>query len=178
MAAATFTPNVSGSNTLGGNSISQVYVNGLPNGTFPYKYESNSTSPPKPNVNDADFDKDIRIVSLYVLIVLGSIGGALVFLWLWFNRRRKSRVHALILHVCLSDSLVILGACLPQLIWEYSDRNWLLGDAVCRMLKFLQSFVMMSSNFMLVVLSIDRHQAIRAPLREPFKVSMSLLFHE
>lgn len=136
------------------------------NGTF----NPDAASSPKPNVNDASFDKDFRIAALYVFIILGAVGGALVLLWLWFNRRRKSRVNALILHVCISDLLVIFGACLPQLIWEYSERNWILGDAVCRLLKFLQSFVMMASNYMLVVLSIDRHQAIRAPLREPFKV--------
>ena len=175
MSTATFQPKVSDSNSPDGNSISQIHVSGIPNGIITHKYD-NSTSPPKPNVNDADFDKDIRIAALYIFIVLGSIGGALVLLWLWFNRRRKSRVNALILHVCLSDLLVIFGACLTQLIWEYNGRRWGLGDVVCRLLKFLQSFVMMSSNYMLVVLSVDRHQAIRAPLREPFKVRRSSFF--
>ena len=161
-----------GSSLADGSSIGEVFVSGIPNGTLAYNYDSSGISTPKPKVNDASFDQDIRIAALYIFIVLGSIGGALVLLWLWFNRRRKSRVNALILHVCLSDLLVIFGACLPQLIWEYSSRHWALGDAVCRILKFLQSFVMMSSNYMLVVLSIDRHQAIRAPLREPFKVSI------
>ncbi len=130
-----------------------------------------------PNINDASFDKDIRIYALYILITLGSVGGGFVIIWLWYNRRRKSRVNALILHVCLSDLLVIFGACLPQLIWEYSDRNWILGNVLCKMLKFVQSFVMMGSNYMLVVLSMDRHQAIRAPLKEPFAVSFNNQFH-
>ena len=125
------------------------------------------------NVNDAAFNKDIRIISLYVLIATGTIGGLLVFAWLWHNRRRKSRVNALILHVAVADLFVILGACLIQLIWEH-DRNWALGEAVCRIVKFTQSFAMSSSNYMVVVLSIDRHQAIRSPLREPFPVSNHL----
>nr|AKQ63024.1 orphan G-protein coupled receptor 27 [Platynereis dumerilii] len=121
------------------------------------------------NVNDAAFNKDIRIIALYVLITTGTIGGLLVFAWLWHNRRRKSRVNALILHVAVADLFVILGACLIQLIWEH-DRNWALGEAVCRIVKFIQSFAMSSSNYMVVVLSLDRHQAIRSPLREPFPV--------
>lgn len=173
MATATVFPETSGSSSAVDQSIPHDEA---PNGTFSNPNDPNATSPQLPNVNDANFDKDFRIASLYIMIILGAIGGALVLVWLWFNRRRKSRVNALILHVCMSDLLVIFGACLPQLIWEYSERNWTLGDVLCRLLKFLQSFVMMSSNYMLVVLSIDRHQAIRAPLREPFQVSVFVCF--
>lgn len=126
------------------------------------------------NVNDAAFAKDVRIAMLYVFITAGIVGGILVYAWLWHNRRRKSRVNALIFHVALADMFVILVACLPQLIWEYNDRHWTLGDAMCRILKFLQSFAMSSSNYMVVVLSVDRHQAIRSPLREPFAVSVHI----
>ena len=123
-----------------------------------------------PHVADAAFDKDIRIIVLYVEIILGAVGGAGVFLWLWHNRRRKSRINLLILHVAVSDILVIFGACLPQLIWEY-DRRWKAGVVVCKLLKFTQSFSMMASSNMLVVLSIDRMLAIRWPLRTPIGVS-------
>lgn len=123
------------------------------------------------NVNDAAFDKDLRIITLTVLTAVGTIGGLMVFAWLWHNRRRKSRVNSLIFHVAVADLLVMLGACLMQLIWETCGRNWALGDAMCRILKFAQSFAMSSSNYMVVILSIDRHQAIRSPLREPFPVS-------
>jgi len=52
-----------------------------------------------------------------------------------------------------------LGACGPVV--------WLAGDFMCRVLKYAQSFAIMSSVNMLVVLSVDRHQAIRRPLRPP-----------
>jgi len=54
-----------------------------------------------------------------------------------------------------------------QVIWEHVDRWWLAGDFMCRVLKYAQSFAIMSSVNMLVVLSVDRHQAIRRPLRPP-----------
>ena len=125
------------------------------------------------HVADAAFDKDIRIIVLYIEVILGTVGGAGVFLWLWFNRRRKSRVNKLIMHVAISDLSVIFCACLPQLIWEY-DRRWKAGDAGCRIVKFMQSFSMMASNNMLVVLSLDRLQAICWPLKTPIAVSKYL----
>ena len=73
----------------------------------------------QPHVADAGFDRDIRIVVLYVEIILGAIGGFLVLFWLWYNwykRRNKTRVNMLILHVAISDLLVIFGACLMQLV--------------------------------------------------------------
>jgi len=56
---------------------------------------------------------------------------------------------------------------LLQVVWEHADRLWLAGDVMCRLLKYAQSFAIMSSVNMLVVLSVDRHQAIRRPLRPP-----------
>ncbi len=136
-------------------------------------FTSNSSREPpqKPNVADVYFSKQPRVIVLYIQVIIGTIGAFLVFSWLWYNRRRKSRVNALILHVAMSDFFVIVGACLTQLIWELHNRNWTLGDVLCKLLKFVQTFSMTSSNYMVVVLSIDRHQAIRSPLREPFAVS-------
>jgi len=39
------------------------------------------------NVADAQFDKAARLITLYVQIVLGVIGGLLVCAWLWANRQ-------------------------------------------------------------------------------------------
>lgn len=68
---------------------------------------------------------------------------------------------------------------IAQVVWEHADRWWLAGDVICRVLKYAQSFAIMSSVNMLVVLSVDRHQAIRRPLHPPPSVrtlSLSLLY--
>jgi len=62
-----------------------------------------------------------------------------------------------------------------QVIWEHADRLWLAGDVMCRVLKYAQSFAIMSSVNMLVVLSIDRHQAIRRPLSPPPSVRIAYI---
>lgn len=121
------------------------------------------------NVADASFNKTIRIAVLATIVLFGVAGCLLVCAWLWCHRRPTSHVNALIWHVTISDLLVVSCACLPQLIWEF-DRRWTLGVVACKALKFTQSFVIMASNYMLVALALDRHQAIRSPLREPLPV--------
>ena len=70
-----------------------------------------------------------------------------------------------------SRPIVIAAAMCIQVVWEHVDRLWLAGDVLCRLLKYAQSFAIMSSVNMLVVLSVDRHQAIRRPLCPPPSVS-------
>ncbi|KAL3867329.1 hypothetical protein ACJMK2_044540, partial [Sinanodonta woodiana] len=141
-----------------------------------YSNSTNSTAKSSScpsSVHDIEIHKTFRIVTLYLTIIIGTIGGVLVLLWMIFNRRLKarlnhiSRVNSLILNLTFADLGVIFLAVLPQLIWEYVDREWVAGEAMCKIVKFLQSFSMMSSNYVLVVIAIDRHQAIRAPLKEP-----------
>ena len=125
-----------------------------------------------PNVADADFNRSFRIATLYVIVVLGTVGGALAILWLWAKRKRPSRVNKIIMHVVTSDLLVILCACLPQLVWEYYDREWYAGPFFCKALKFVSSFAMIASNYMLVLLSLDRHIAVMYPMRTQPKVRL------
>ncbi|XP_050401593.1 arg8-vasotocin receptor [Patella vulgata] len=127
------------------------------------------------SVHDMEYDVMIRLVCLYIVIVLGAIGGLLVCLWMWYNRKHRSRVNALILNLCAADMLVIFVACLPQLVWEHMEREWLAGGFLCKTYKFCMSFSMFASANMLVVIAIDRHQAIRSPLREPAPVWMMCL---
>lgn len=139
--------------------------------------QANITKPCSGTVHDIELDKTYRLLILFLTVGLCIVGSILVLLWMLCNRRHSpkfnhlSRVNAFILNLTFADLLVILLAVLPQLVWEYVDRQWLAGDVMCRLVKFLQSFSMISSNYMLVVIAIDRHQAIRAPLKESISVS-------
>lgn len=133
-------------------------------------------------VHDIQNHKPTRLAILYSTIILGLVGCALVLLWMACNRKvsprfsHLSRVNAFILNLTFADFLVIAVAVIPQLVWEYVDREWTAGPVICRLVKFLQGFSMMASNYILVVIAIDRHQAIRAPLKESFPVNIFLLF--
>ncbi|KAL4227502.1 DUF1856 [Mactra antiquata] len=127
-------------------------------------------------VHDIKTDLTARLAILYLTITLGLLGGILVLLWMAYNRKvsprfnHLSRVNSFILNLTFADIFVILWAVLPQLLWEYADREWQSGPVMCKLLKFVQGFTMMSSNYILVVIAIDRHQAIRAPLKESWPV--------
>ena len=136
---------------------------------------SYNVTTPGGTVHDIDYDFTVRVSVLYVQIVLGTVGGVLVMVWILYNRRLRTRVNALILNLCVADLMVMYLGCVTQLVWEYTDRAWLAGDFMCRLMKFFMIFANCSSTNMLVVIAIDRHQAIRSPLREPFAVSTLLL---
>lgn len=144
---------------------------------------TNMTVPCAGTVHDIELDKPFRLLILFLTVGLCIVGSILVLLWMLCNRRLSpkfnhlSRVNAFILNLTFADVLVILLAVLPQLVWEYVDRQWSAGDVMCRLVKFLQSFSMISSNYMLVVIAIDRHQAIRAPLKESISVSHQSKHH-
>lgn len=125
------------------------------------------------NVHDKTYNETIRLASLYIMIVLGSLGGVLVLTWMWTNRRLNrrmsniSRVNTFILNLTVADLMVVLLAVLPQLVWEYQDnREWHAGAFMCTFIKYLQSFTMMASTNAVVIIAVDRHQAIRTPLRK------------
>ncbi|GAB1606665.1 arg8-vasotocin receptor-like [Argonauta hians] len=122
------------------------------------------------SVHDKSYSKVVRLVCLYVMIIGGAIGGVLLLIWVKMNRRWKSRINVLILNLSAADISVILFASIPQLIWEYADREWLAGAFMCKVVKFMQSFSLMASTNMLIVIALDRHQAIRAPLRKPMAI--------
>ena len=130
------------------------------------------------SVHDIEQDQRIRLAILYATIIFGIIGSVLVLSWMACNKKltprfnHLSRVNSFILNLTIADMFVIVLAVLPQLVWEYSDREWTAGPVMCKLLKFLQSFSMMASNYILVVIAIDRHQAIRAPLKESMAVCM------
>ncbi|GAB6029575.1 hypothetical protein CHUAL_005318 [Chamberlinius hualienensis] len=115
-------------------------------------------------------DLQFRIAILWIFAVLGSIGNLLVIIWICGHRNWRSRINMLILHLALADTFVIVMAICPQLAWEYALRQWEMGDGMCRIFKFLQTSIISVSNYMVVVLAIDRYCAIRRPLKKAFTV--------
>lgn len=136
--------------------------------------ECNRTDVSK-HVADAEWNEQARIVTLWVQIAVGTVGGLCACAWLWLTRRQKKRVNVIFLHVTIADLLVMM-ATLIQVIWEMKNRWWLLGDATCRIVKFFQGFTMMASSNMLVLLSVDRHQAIRSPLSTKWRVRIACVY--
>ncbi|KAH6937576.1 hypothetical protein HPB50_001729 [Hyalomma asiaticum] len=122
------------------------------------------------------YHKRVRIVIIIVMIV-ASIAGNTVVCWkLVFKRRhrRVSKARVLFLNLAIADLLVACVTMTSQVVWEVMGRVWIAGDAFCRFFKFLQTFALVSSTYMLVTIAVDRHIAIATPLApspDPWKLA-------
>ncbi len=133
---------------------------------------SNETSQP---AQPSDHNERTRIVALWVLFVVGVIGNLLAFYWLWLNHRRKSRVNKIILGLALADLMVCIFTMLFSVAFVMNGYRWTAGNGLCKVIMHLQSTSMMASSNMLVTLAIDRHQAVRSPLKEAFSVNKMIM---
>ncbi|XP_053575756.1 isotocin receptor-like [Bombina bombina] len=105
----------------------------------------------------------IEISVLGVIFMTASIGNFTLISVLWGKRKKLSRMHVFMLHLGLADLVVAFFQVLPQLIWDITDV--LIGpDPVCRIIKYLQLVGMFASTYMIVVMTVDRFQAICYPM--------------
>ena len=114
---------------------------------------------------DMTFDEDnlMSVIVYCLLFLVAAVGNLTVFLTLFRNRHRKSRVNLFIMHLSLAD-LIVTFIMLPlETIWHITVA-WKAGDVACRLLMFFRAFGLYLSSFILVVISLDRYFAILHPL--------------
>ncbi|KAA0187843.1 hypothetical protein HAZT_HAZT005002, partial [Hyalella azteca] len=73
-------------------------------------------------------------------------------------------MHKLILHMAIADIFVTLACLLVETIWTYTV-EWLAGDFLCKLAKYLQMFSLYASTFVLVLVGLDRLVAVRFPMQ-------------
>ncbi|MBN3326582.1 AVT protein, partial [Atractosteus spatula] len=105
----------------------------------------------------------IEIALLAVIFLSASVLNTGLLLVLWKRRKQVSRMRVFVLHLCLADLVVAFFQICPQLIWDITDR-FIGPDALCRAIKYLQIVGMFASTYMIVVMTIDRYQAICNPM--------------
>ena len=117
------------------------------------------------NLDDLLFDDSywLRIGLDALIILVSSVANIAVLITLVMNRRRKSRVNMLILHLITADLLITLVNIPVDIGWLLTVQ-WKAGNAMCKILMFLGQFFMTSSAFLLIVISLDRYAAIVHPL--------------
>lgn len=105
----------------------------------------------------------VEIALLSVIFVSAAILNTGLMLVLWKQRKQMSRMRVFVFHLCLADLVVAFFQVCPQLMWDITDR-FVGPDLVCRLVKYLQVLGMFSSTYMIVVMTIDRYQAICNPM--------------
>ncbi|KAG9332647.1 hypothetical protein JZ751_014745, partial [Albula glossodonta] len=127
------------------------------NGNFSLKMEVTEDQP-----RDESLAK-IEIALLSVIFVSAAILNTGLMLMLWKRRKQVSRMRVFVFHLCVADLVVAFFQVCPQLMWDITDR-FIGPDIVCRLVKYLQVVGMFASTYMIVVMTIDRYQAICNPM--------------
>ena len=108
-------------------------------------------------------DSLVSVIAYSVLFVIAAIGNMTVFVTLFRNRHRKSRVNLFIMHLSIAD-LIVTFVMLPLEIGWHLTVAWMAGDFGCRLFMFFRAFGFYLSSFVLIAISMDRYFAIIHPL--------------
>ncbi|XP_078423671.1 vasopressin V2 receptor-like [Cetorhinus maximus] len=100
---------------------------------------------------------------LGIIFVVAMVGNSLLIRVLWKRRRRMSRMYVFLMHLSIADLVVAVFQVLPQLIWDTTE-IFLGPDVLCRAVAYLQLVGMFASTYMMVVMTVDRFQAICYPM--------------
>ncbi|XP_067855249.1 vasopressin V2 receptor-like [Heptranchias perlo] len=112
-----------------------------------------------------------KIAVLSCVFVLATLGNGIFLCTLWQKRKRNSRTRLYLCHLCTADLVVTFFQVLPQLLWEVTD-TFMAPNAVCKTVKYLQIVGMFASTYLLVVMTLDRYQAICKPMTSITKSSL------
>ncbi|XP_067228221.1 vasopressin V2 receptor [Chanodichthys erythropterus] len=101
---------------------------------------------------------------LGLVLALTTLGNSFV-LWVLLRRRKyNAPMHLFMVNLCVADLVVAFFQVLPQLVWVITER-FQGPDVLCRSVKYLQIVGMFASSYMIVAMTVDRHNAICCPLQ-------------
>uniref|UniRef100_H3B085 Arginine vasopressin receptor 2b, tandem duplicate, 1 n=2 Tax=Latimeria chalumnae TaxID=7897 RepID=H3B085_LATCH len=131
-------------------------------------FYGNANSSLKERSQNQLFERDnklamIEIAVLSLIFFCASATNSILLMTLWKRRKQVSRMHVFVLHLCLADLVVAFFQVFPQLFWDITER-FIGPDIVCRLIKYLQIVGMFASTYMIVVMTLDRYQAICNPM--------------
>lgn len=109
------------------------------------------------------WDNLISSIVYCILFFFAACGNLTVFITLFRNRHRKSRVNLFIMHLSIADLIVTFVMMPTETAWHMTVA-WKAGDIACRFLMFWRLFGFYLSSFILIAISLDRYFAIMRPL--------------
>ncbi|XP_029470881.1 mesotocin receptor-like [Rhinatrema bivittatum] len=105
----------------------------------------------------------VEIAVLGIIFLAATAGNFILILILWRRRKKLSRMYVFMLHLSIADLVVAFFQVLPQLIWDITD-VFIGSDVMCKTIKYLQLLGMFTSTYMIVVMTVDRYQAVCYPV--------------
>ncbi|XP_064110501.1 vasopressin V1a receptor-like isoform X2 [Macrobrachium nipponense] len=105
-----------------------------------------------------------QLIAYSLLFPFAAVGNLVVFVALFRNRHRKSRVNMMIMHLSLADMIVTFVFLPTEITWHITI-EWVFGNVGCKVYKFLSAFGFYMSSMVLVCISLDRYFAVLHPLK-------------
>ncbi|CAG5119098.1 unnamed protein product, partial [Candidula unifasciata] len=105
-----------------------------------------------------------KIVFFGTMFVISLVGNVATLIQMRRLRRRKSTINTLIVNLALADLLVTFFCTAGEAAWAVTVQ-WLAGDAMCKLVKYMQVFSLYLSTYITVAISLDRCVAILDPMR-------------
>lgn len=108
----------------------------------------------------------VVLIALYLTIVIISVGGnSLVISVIVVEKRMRTVTNWFIVNLACADVLMAT-VCVPfTFIADVLLQYWPFGSALCPLVSYSQAVAVFLGAFTLVAISVDRHRAIRHPLR-------------
>ena len=108
----------------------------------------------------------VLLIVLYLAVVIVSVGGnTLVIVVIAAQRRMRTVTNCFIVNLAFADTMMAT-VCVPfTFVADILLQRWPFGSALCPLIGYVQAVAVFLGAFTLVAISVDRHRAIRHPLR-------------
>ncbi|XP_064609483.1 cholecystokinin receptor type A-like [Liolophura sinensis] len=108
--------------------------------------------------------KEILIPLYSAMFLLSLVGNTLVIVTLIQNKRMRTVTNVFLINLSVSDLLLALF-CMPFTLIPPLMKNFIFGEAICVLIRYLQAVSVGVSCFTLVAISLERYFAICQPLK-------------
>lgn len=104
---------------------------------------------------------EIQVISLWVMFCIGLPGNLIVIVWIYVNLRRRSRINTIVLGLASADLMVCFFGMLANALYIPIKNHFL-----CKIFFLCIGLSLIGSPNMVIVMAIDRHQAVIYPLKK------------
>ncbi|XP_053638707.1 gonadotropin-releasing hormone receptor [Cherax quadricarinatus] len=110
-------------------------------------------------------ESQVRSIVLAVMAALSLVGNTATIVSIAREKRRsRSTVYTLIHHLSVADLFVTFACLTTESVWTFTVQ-WVAGNFLCKLIKYLQMFSLYLSTFILVLIGVDRFTAVRYPMK-------------
>lgn len=109
-----------------------------------------------------------RLATLSVLLVATLVGNSTLIAVLASSTKYRTlnrRVNVFIVNLAVGDLTVCGFTITSEILFVAHEKSWVLGDAACRVILYVQIVTLASTTFILTAMSIDRYLVVSRPLR-------------